>query len=60
MSYNTFKKINIEQNQSNYILLISKSYLFKKGYLEKVLNPLNKDVAKLKIVRVLCKVKGYK
>ena len=40
MPYTTSKKTNIQQNNIEYTLLNTKSSLFNKGYLKKVLNPL--------------------
>jgi hypothetical protein len=39
MLYTTSKKTNIQQNNPNYTLLSTKSALFNKGFLRKVLNP---------------------
>ena len=58
--YNTSERVNIKQNHPNYILSSSKSNLFKKGYLEKVLNPPNIDPTKPRTVKVTYKVKGCK
>jgi len=55
MVWTTTQKTNTFQNRPDYILPLSKSNLFRKGYFEKVLNPPNIDPTKPRTVTVICK-----
>ena len=52
--YTTSEKTNIFQNSQDYILPLSKSNLFRKGYFIKILNPPNTDITKPRTVLVTC------
>jgi hypothetical protein len=60
MSQQSLIKTNLAQNQPDFKLkpLDEQPYLFKKGYLEKILNPIQEDPEEARTCTIKCLVRG--
>jgi hypothetical protein len=61
MSQQSSIKINLAQNHPEFELkpLNEQASLFKKGYLKKILNPIQEDPQETRTYTIKCLVRGY-